>query len=120
MKTHSKLLCLTLGLITPAIAIAAVTIEPLKTKPAVSAPAQQTFTFLATIAKYDYRNGTVVLQDRTGRALELPVAAKSGIDLRSFKTGDTVEATIVNVSVTDPTDIRTRTSKTELLKIQKK
>lgn len=120
MKTPSLLICITLCLMTPAVALATTPVEPLRTKPAVTAAATKTVTVTATIVKIDYRAGLVVLKDKAGKTYEVTVAAKSGIDLRLFKVGDTVEATIAFVSAPDAAGMRARISKTELIRLQKK
>jgi hypothetical protein len=120
MKTLSKATFATLCLMTPAIALATVTGEPLKTKPAITSPAPKTVTVTATIVKIDYRTGIVVLKDKSGKTYEVTVAAKSGINLRLFKVGDTVEATLAYVTGADTPAMRARISKQELIRLQKK
>jgi len=120
MKTASKLFCIAFCFMIPASALATSTIEPLRTKSALSASATKTVTVTATIVKIDYRTGLVGLKDKAGKAYETTVAAKSRIDLHIFKAGDTVEATIAYVSASDSSGARARISKTELIRLQKK
>lgn len=120
MKIPLKVIFAALCLMTPAIALATTTSEPIQTKPALSSPAPKTVTITATIVKIDYRTGLVVLKEKSGKRYEVTVAAKSGIDLRSFKVGDTVEATLAYVTGPDASGMRARISKQELIRLQKK
>lgn len=120
MNRVSTVFCIALCFVTPAVALATTPPHPLRTKPAITTAATKTVSVTATIVKIDYRTGLVLLEDKAGKTYEVTVAAKSGIDLRLFKVGDTVEATIAFVSASDSSGARARISKTELIRLQKK
>lgn len=121
MTSRSKLFRLALCLVamTPAVAFATTAVEPLRTKPPLLASPTHTVTVTAKIIAIDYRTGFVGLKDKAGKVYEVTVAEKSGIDLHSFKVGETVQATIAYVSVSGNSGARARISKTELIRLQK-
>lgn len=113
------------------IAISAVVILSAPVKGSVDAASEQligqkvplkaskeTTTVTVTIVKIDYKAGTVVLKDKNGKVYEFTVTRTSGIDLRKYKVGDVVQATIANVATSCSTLTRARISKTELLRLQ--
>jgi hypothetical protein len=74
--------------------------------------------FTAWIVKIDIATNTVVLKDRGGKVWEFVVDPKYGIDLRKYKVGDKVTATVGAVAATEGPTLRARISKQELIRLQ--
>lgn len=85
---------------------------------AAGEPATQTATFTVTIVRIDAAARHVVVKDRDGKLWDFTVDPKYGIDLRKFKAGDVVTATVLTTAPSDNPQLKARMSKQQLIRLQ--
>lgn len=89
-----------------------------KARAAKTLNATETITITATIVKIDSKTKSVDLKDNNGKVYQTVVAPNSGINLRKYKVGDSVQATIIIAKAASGSVSRAKISKAQLLRLQ--
>lgn len=89
---------------------------PLRKDP--SQTSSQTSTFIVTIVKIDVATNYLVVKDGSGKLWEFTLDPKCGIDLRNYKVGETVTATVATAPASGNPEMRARISKAQLIRLQ--